>query len=113
MNNKYSFQNSFFNYDISIFNKIRNDIQIIGKLIELVKEYNVSFDEPEKFINYIIETDFEKVLEEEKNRSEEKNEEYFSELKSFFLQVQASLKEIFEDAKLFVKYSEGEKENEQ
>lgn len=113
MNNKYTFQNSFFNYDVSIFNKIRNDIQIIGKLIELVKEYNVSFDEPEKFINHIIETDFEKFFEEEKNKSEEKNDEYFSELKKFFLQVQSSLKEIFEDAKLFVEYSEGEKENEQ
>ena len=53
MNNKYSFQNSFFNYDISIFNKIRNDIQIIGKLIELVKEYKDSkwFKEISDYIN--------------------------------------------------------------
>lgn len=113
MNNKYNFQNSFFNYDISIFNKIRNDIQIIGKLIELVKEYNISFDEPEKFINYIIETDFEKAIEEEKNKSEAENEEYFLELKKFFLEVQSNIKEIFEDAELFIEYSEGEKENEQ
>ena len=113
MNNKYTFQNSFFNYDVSIFNKIRNDIQTIEKLIELVEEYNVSFDEPEKFINYIIETDFEKFFEEEKNKSEEKNDEYFSELENFFLQVQSNLKEIFEDAELFIECSEGEKENEQ
>ena len=87
MNNKYTFQNSFFNYDVSIFNKIRNDIQTIGKLIELVEEYNVSFDEPEKFINYIIETDFEKFFEEEKNKSEEKNDEYFSELEKIYKNI--------------------------
>ena len=113
MNNRYNFQNSFFNYDISIFNKIRNDIKIIGKLIELVKEYNISFDEPEKFINYIIETDFEKAIEEEKNKSEVENEEYFLELKKFFLEVQSNIREIFEDAELFIEYSEEEKENEQ
>lgn len=115
MNNKYTFQNSFFNYDVSIFNKIRNDIQIIEKSIELLKEYNINipFDEPEEFINYIIETDFEKEFEEEKNRSEETNDEYFSELKNIFIQVQLNIKEIFEDAELFIGYLEGDNKNEQ
>ena len=87
-------------YIDNIYNTLKVDQEVLVQVVD--------FDEFTQKASLSLRT-----LEEEKNKSEEKNDEYFSELKKFFLQVQSSLKEIFEDAELFIEYSEGEKENEQ